>query len=697
MGKIVVLAEKPSVARDIAKVLGCNGRFQGYVEGEKYIVTWAVGHLVRLLEPEEYSAELRMWNISDLPIIPKKMALAAVEATIDQFQIVSCLINRKDIDSLICATDSGREGELIFRYIYNLSDCKKPFQRLWISSMTDEAIRNGFENLKSGSDYDKLYESAKCRSESDWLVGINASRAFSLRYGVNLSIGRVQTPTLAIIVNRFHEISSFVSEAYFEVKVNYEKFSGLWFSLKDENRDTRLTSRDAAKKILDDVVGTEATITDVEKDEKQNPPPLLYDLTELQRDANRKFGYSAEKTLSIAQDLYEKRKVITYPRTDSRYLTEDMVPILPRILQRLNFPPYTDFIAPIIKALPKLGKRVIDPSKVTDHHAIIPVNGNIPNQFTPEERNIFDLVARRFISIFYPYYIYTITRIIATSGEHHFISKGKSINQLGWMELYGDEEKSSGKKKGKSDEEQLLPETSVGEQLKILTGEILSKKTKPPAHYTEATLLSAMENAGRFVEDEELKEQLKENGLGTPATRAGIIERLLSVGYIVRKGKSLLPTDKGIKLIEIVPAELKSPETTGKWERALGLIYKGSMESDRFMGSICRYVRYIVDECRKNRLPVKFASERKKALSGLGECPKCKTGVMLENSKSFYCSEWRAGCRFSIWKDFIQREGLELPAEQFSELLKSGEMVQGDRKIKLDSFGMHIEQFKPES
>jgi len=695
MGKIVVIAEKPSVARDIARVLKCNKRSNGFIEGNDYLITWAVGHLATLCEPEDYAEELKKWKLETLPIIPDKMKIKAVKQTKEQFDIISSLINSENTDSLICATDSGREGELIFRYIYELAECKKPFKRLWISSMTDEAINNGFSKLKNGTDYDLLFSSAKCRSEADWLVGINASRAFSIRYDSNLSIGRVQTPTLAIIVNRHHEIESFDVMDYFEVQAIYDGFTGIWFKEGKEGRDTKITSKEDAQKITDKVKGKTAIVKIVEKDEKQVPPPLLYDLTELQRDANKKFGFSAEKTLSIAQDLYEKRKLITYPRTDSRYLSDDMADGIINILKRLSIPSYDKYVQSVLSSLPiSLNKRIIDSSKVTDHHAIIPTNSNINlSALSEDEKAVFDIIARRFISVFYPYYVFTITRLILQAEDELFISKGKTVQSLGWMELYSQDEESKDKKRKKKDdeEEQILPDFKVENSREIKDSKLLHKKTKPPSPYTEATLLSAMENAGRFVEDEQLREQLKDGGLGTPATRAGIIERLIAVGYVTRKGKSLIPTDKGLKLIQIVPEELKSPETTGKWEKALNLIYKGSMQSERFMGSIIRYVNYIVEQCKRKKLNIEFprntySGEMKNKLPSFGKCPKCNQGDILENSKSFYCSEWRTNCKFSIWKNSLAKEGIETLSSDFiKQILESGKCEIEGKTVVLDS------------
>lgn len=677
MGKTAVLAEKPSVARDIARVLGCSRQGAGFIESGEHIVTWAVGHLAVLFEPEDYNPDLKRWRIADLPIMPELMKIKPARETSEQFEIIKSIINSDEVDSIVCATDSGREGELIFRYIYALAGCSKPFRRLWISSMTDEAIKAGFASLRDGREYDSLFLSAKCRSEADWLVGINASRAFSIMCGTNLSIGRVQTPTLAMIVAKQKEIDAFDSKSYYEAVAQYDSFSGTWFCEKDGGRDTRIVSKADAEKIVSSVKRKNAFVSELEEEEKQAPPPLLYDLTELQRDANKKYGYSADRTLSLVQDLYEKRKAVTYPRTDSRYLSSDMEKLLPYILKRIAFGPYLVFIKDLLSdpAGIRISKRIIDNSKITDHHAIIPVNGNIsPSGWSDYEKNVFDLIARRFVSVFMPYNIYTLTRAVIECEGERFLSKGKTVRQAGWTEIYDDLKLSSSRKqKKKDDDEQALPPLSVGDCINIMDAKAVAKKTKPPAQYTEASLLSAMEHAGRFVEDEALREQLKEGGLGTPATRAGIIERLISVGYMKRSGKSLVPTEKGIKLIEIVPPEMRSPETTGKWEKALSSIYKGSMDSGRFMESIRRYVRFLVKEAEKAGKKADFGL-REHNESSLGACPACGHGDILENSRSFFCSSWQRGCRFSFAKGaFLKKYGFMLGADDVRSLLSSGE------------------------
>lgn len=666
--KILVVAEKPSVGRDIARVLKCSQKGDGYLYSDKYIVSWAIGHLVTLYDPEDYNEELKKWKFETLPIVPENVKIKPIENTKKQLNILKKLMNNKEIESIICATDSGREGELIFRYIYNLVKCKKPFKRLWISSMTDIAIKEGFLKLKESKEYDNLYLSAKCRSEADWLVGINASRAFTIKYNTLLSIGRVQTPTLAILVQRQKEINEFIPKDYWELEADFEKYKGIWIDLK--NNDTKIFDKEKAEKILKDTKGSKGAVDSIENEEKKQLPPLLYDLTELQRDCNRKYSFSAQKTLSIAQDLYEKRKLITYPRTDSRYLSEDMMGKLSSILNKINdveeYKEYASYVINLEK-LP-ITKRIIDNSKVTDHHAIIPTGVNINIQsLSAEEYKVFDLIIRRFLAVFYPNYIYSITKILTKVNENFFITKGTTIIQKGWTVLNKVSEK-------EKKEEEPIPNVKKGEEFIVKDVLLLAKKTMPPKAYNEATLLSAMENAGRFIEDESLKEQLKESGLGTPATRAAIIERLIQVGYIERKGKNLIPTDKGMKLIEVVPFELKSPETTGKWEKGLSSVSKGKMNDNKFMGSIIRYVNFIVSQSKTTENKVIFPVEERKTngnskIKKLGTCPNCG-GAILENSKSFYCSNWKQGCKFSIWKNRLELYGREISSKDVKKLLK---------------------------
>ncbi|MCT4543096.1 MAG: DNA topoisomerase III [Vallitalea sp.] len=668
MGKKLVLAEKPSVARDIAKVLKCSSRKDGYIEGANYVITWAVGHLITLAEPDDYDEKYKKWRYNELPIIPNNIQLKPYPNTEKQLRIIDGLAKREDIESIICATDSGREGELIFRYIYDYIGCKKPFSRLWISSMTDVAITEGFNKLKDGKEYDNLFYSAKCRSEADWLVGINATRAYTTSNNVLLSIGRVQTPTLALIVNRHNEINNFKPKDYFEVyAVFVDDFKAIWFNEKPS--DTKIFDQKKADEIAQKIKNKEGTVEEVNKKLKKMPPPLLYDLTELQRDGNKKFGYTAKRVLTIAQDLYEKRKLLTYPRTDSRYLSDDMKNKVKSTMNKINIPPYNKAIKPLLdKGNLKFNKRIINNSKVTDHHAIIPTDV-VPNltTLTKDELNIYNLVVKRFIAVFYDYYKYETTEIIFDIEGEKFVSSGKVIVDKGWKALYT---------ATKDDKEQIMPKLKKGDTREVIDVEKLTKKTTPPKPYTESSLLGAMENAGRFTEDEALKEQLKESGFGTPATRAGIIERLIQVEYIKRKGKTLIPTKKGCQLIKIIPEELKSPETTGKWEKGLTSINKGNMESNRFMDSIKRFVVYLVNSASKSKGKVKFETKpipesKKKKVKGLGTCPICKKGQILENTKSFYCSEWRNNCKYSIWKNSLERYGKKaIEKDTITKLLK---------------------------
>lgn len=671
MGKILVIAEKPSVARDIAKVLNCAQKGEGVIYGEKYMVSWAVGHLVTLCEPEDYDKSLKRWSMDTLPIMPEKMKLKAIRGSKKQLDILKKLMNDKETDSIICATDSGREGELIFRYIYDYNKCRKPFKRLWISSMTDAAIKEGFDNLKDGSEYDLLYASAKCRSEADWLVGINATRAFTVKYDALLSIGRVQTPTLAMIVKRQAEIDNFVPEKYYEVTADYGDFKGTW---TDSQNSTVIKQLSDAREIASKVDGKDGVVKEVKKTAKQTLPPQLYDLTELQRDCNKMYGFSAQKTLDIAQSLYEKRKMITYPRTDSRYLSDDMIPKIKVIMRRLvNAEIFAGYAQNVIdmEKLP-INKRIVDNKKVTDHHAIIPADNSFrKDSLTPEEKKVFGLVALRFIAVFGDPYKYTSTKITVVCEDEKFITKGTTVTDEGWKRLYREVYKNSREK------ENILPDVKENDTVHIEKADVEEKETKPPVQYNEATLLTAMENAGKNTDDEELKEKLKEYGLGTPATRAAIIERLIQVGYIHRKGKNLVPDEKGRQLISIVPDEMKSPVTTGKWEKGLGSISKGDMQTEKFMASINRYVAYLVQYARGASPDIKIEDKRKKKSSSksktFGKCPLCG-GDVLENSKAFYCGGWKNGCKFTLWKDCLDRYGVSLDGKLVKELLKNGKI-----------------------
>ncbi len=613
--KKLIVAEKPSVAKNIARVLDANSRGDGYVYGDEYVITWAIGHLVSLCEPGEVDARWQKWSMQDLPMLPEDIPLKVLPDTAKQFGIVSALMNSDRIDSLICATDSAREGELIFRYIYRKAECTKPVERLWISSMTDAAIRKGFDELKSDSCYDALYESARCRSVADWLVGMNASRAFSLRYNAHLSIGRVQTPTLNLIVRRDLEIESFVPKDYWEVRANFGDYDGLWINpdLKDDGKGTqcRANTKEQAEQVKADVIKRTATVIESSAEIKRIPPPQLFDLTTLQREANRKFGYSADKTLKLAQALYEKHKLLTYPRTDSRYLSDDMQPKVKALLPKLP-EPYAALVRAPEMNLGMHTKRFYDNTKISDHHAIVPTE-KAPKieSLAPDERNIYDMVARRLIAAHYPNYEYEAAKIITECNGHKFRSTGSMPLAQGWRAVIGE-----GSDK-KSKEDAMLPRLEKGAQRTVEKVSIKANKTKPPVPHTDASILSMMENAGRDIEDEALREQMKDSGLGTPATRAAIIERLIQVGYARRSGKSLISTEKGRKLIAVVPEQISSAVTTGKWEKALSAMAGFQDEelrnakSARFLDGIDKFSVFLVNAARAGRSDVRFESDYK--------------------------------------------------------------------------------------
>lgn len=656
MGRILVVAEKPSVARDIARVLGANARGEGCLSGEKYLVSWAIGHLVGLKEPEELDARYKRWRAEDLPILPQRMELKVLPKTRSQFSVLKKLMNSTEVDSLICATDSGREGELIFRYIYHMAGCRKPFERLWISSMTDEAIRAGFAALRPGNEYDALYASARCRSEADWLVGMNASRAFSLRYNALLSVGRVQTPTLQMLVKRRKEIDSFVPEPFFTVQVDFGDYRGKWVSKEDN--DSKIRNEQQARAIVQKVKGKPAHVQSVLCEEKRELPPQLYDLTSLQRDASGLLGFSADKTLKLAQSLYEKHKLITYPRTDSRYLPHDMAQTVHKALASLP-QPYADWAAPLLSKPIPLSRRIFDDAKLTDHHAIIPtgrrVNGSALSQ---DEGRIFDLVARRLICAFYPPYVYHATRVITQCEGEAFLSIGKSVAQEGFRTA-------AFPKKGKTAaaENAVLPPLREGDTRTVQKAAVQKEQTKPPKEHTDASLLTEMEHAGRRIDDEALREQMKDCSLGTPATRAAMIERLITVGYAKRKGRQIIATDKGVRLLEAVPTELASPEITGKWEQALERIAKGEGGEDRFLEGIRRLTAFLTEYAAQSAPELAFESEEKQRKGRRNtkpmaiHCPVCHEGLVVENDRAFGCTRWREGCRFTLWKDAVSRIG----------------------------------------
>ena len=608
MSKKLIVAEKPSVARDIARVLGVKGKGEGYLSGDDYIVTWAIGHLVSLSEPGETNPAWLKWSMAQLPMLPESIPLKVLPKTKAQFAVIQKLMRDKEVASVICATDSAREGELIFRYIYRMAGCTKPVERLWISSMTDAAIRQGFAELKPASAYDALYESARCRSEADWLVGMNASRAFSLRYDALLSVGRVQTPTLNLIVKRDMEIEHFVPKDYWEIRANFGDYEGLW--LNPETKQTRCDNEAQARSIRESVAGKPAAVVESVREQKKTPPPQLYDLTSLQREANRKLGFSADKTLKVAQALYETHKLVTYPRTDSRYLPDDMKPKVAATLKKLPAP-YADFVCAPEMNLNMHWKRFYDNTKISDHHAIVPTEKVADlSRLSTDERNLYDMIARRLIAAHYPFYEYESARVVTRVGEHVFKSTGAIPLREGWRALYRDDKPEKGE-----DREPPLPRLEVGDARRVERAAVKACKTKPPAPHTDASILNLMENAGRDIEDEALREQMKSSGLGTPATRAAVIERLIQVGYARRRGKTVVSTEKGRQLIAVVPEQIASAVTTGKWEKFLSDMAgqqdeaERERKSQRFMSGIRKFSVFLVEAAKNGPADVHFERE----------------------------------------------------------------------------------------
>ena len=621
MSNVAVIAEKPSVARDIAKVLGATQKGDGYLHGGGYIVTWAIGHLVSLAQPHEIRPEWKQWRRHTLPMLPREWPLVVYDKTKDQFETVRKILSSPKVERVICATDAGREGELIFRYIYDAAHSDKPVARLWISSLTADAIRAGFNALKDGHEYDGLANAARGRSRADWLVGMNLSRAYSLAFDEELSVGRVQTPTLAMLVERELAVRAFVPEEYREVQVTFTPvgvqgkptYVGTWFKAPLIKGDTmqqamRLpAATDEAKEIVARAKKGEARIASIEAEAKKMAPPGLYDLTELQRHANRLYGYSAQKTLDIAQKLYEAYKLISDPRTDSRHLSRTVAAGLPAVVRAVA-PQYPNLVAPGTGERP-LSTRYVDDTKISDHHAIIPT-ATSPGKMNliEEERRLYDLICRRLLMAWHDDYLTDVTTVITTITNadivDNFHSAGTLVRQMGWKVLDVVTEK---KGKEKDTAEQTLPTELAPDQLQeVVKAESILKKTRPPKRFTDATLLTAMQTAGKTLDEKELSDAMKENGLGTPATRAAIIEVLLKRGYIQRQGKTLEATDKGIHLIEVVHPEVKSPAMTGQWEAFLKRIERGQAELDPFMEGIEEYVREVVGKVGQK--PIQKAS-----------------------------------------------------------------------------------------
>jgi DNA topoisomerase-3 len=689
--KTLVIAEKPSVARDLADALpGTFENNDSYLESEDTVITFAVGHLVELTDPEDYDERFKKWRMADLPIVPEEFRLRARDKKAEkQLKVIHKLLKRDDVDRVVNACDAGREGELIFAYIYETSGVDKPVERLWISSMTKAAIKDGFEKLRPGEQLRPLEAAARSRSEADWLVGMNATRAATIRgrawVGGVVSLGRVQTPTLALMVKREREIQAFVPEPYWLVHAQFDpRYEGLWF----EGEETRLKDGKRADEIAAKVSGASGVVESVERKEQSERAPLLYDLTSLQRDANRRFGFSARRTLQAAQSLYEDKKAITYPRTNSRWLSGDLVSQLKPTAATLQ--PITEYAAAAkyvlgLQQLP-LG-RVVNDSKVSDHHAVIPTDVEHElDRFSPDERRVFDLVARRFLAVFHPPARYARTTVVTLVEAERFRSPGKITLQPGWRGVYGlesDEDRKARQQEEDSENESAeLPPLEQGQQVKCAAAEVEAKETKPPPRYTEATLLSAMETAGKLIDDEELREAMKESGLGTPATRAETIETLIRREYIERAGKDLTPTPKGLQVISMLEEHpLTSPELTGDWEKRLTDIERGADQRGAFIKDIEDFTRATVE---------KIAALDKEKLRPerveLGPCPRCgaETGeIIKENSKAYGCTSWKSreepGCGFVIWKRVAGRTLTPEIARQLLEEGKTKEVVSGFR------------------
>lgn len=644
MAKTLVLTEKPSVAKDIARVLGCKRSGNGCIVGDKYIVTWALGHLVTLADPEAYDDKYKNWRMEDLPMLPGRMKLVVIGQTSKQFKAVSSLLSSAEVSDIVIATDAGREGELVARWIIQKANCRKPMRRLWISSQTDKAIKEGFASLKPSSQYDNLYRSAQCRAEADWLVGLNVTRALTCKHNAQLSAGRVQTPTLAMIVRREEDILRFRPKDYFTVKADFGEYTAIY---KDGKGQARFADAAAAKEVADSVRGKRGVLSEVKKVYRFKAPPAAYDLTELQRDANKKYGYSAKQTLSLMQSLYETHKLLTYPRTDSRYITKDVAATLPERLRAIAIGPYKDAASAVLHSKPLQTKYIVNDAKVTDHHAIIPTEQYVDlNKLSREERHIYDLVVRRFIAVLSAPFEYDEVQVKITVGKYNFYTKGQSIKSAGWRAVYDSTLADDDDDSEPDLAAQRLPALSQGAAAAVKEVRVCAGKTSPPARYTEATLLTAMENPASQVEDGRLRDALKTaGGLGTPATRADIIEKLFNSFYIERRGREIFPTSKGRQLIGIVPPDLKSAELTAKWEQQLSLIAEGKANDRKFIEEMRGYASSLVQAVKSSTAEYKHDNMTREP------CPQCGKYLLEVNGKKgkmLVCQDRDCGYRKSI-------------------------------------------------
>ncbi|KLA32772.1 DNA topoisomerase III [Bacillus cereus] len=645
MSKSVVIAEKPSVARDIARVLKCDKKGNGYLEGSKYIVTWALGHLVTLADPESYDVKYKKWNLEDLPMLPERLKLTVIKQTGKQFNAVKSQLLRKDVNEIIVATDAGREGELVARWIIDKVKIQKPIKRLWISSVTDKAIKDGFANLKPGKAYDNLYASAVARSEADWYIGLNATRALTTRFNAQLNCGRVQTPTVAMIANREDEIKNFKAQTYYGIEA--QTTSQLKLTWQDANGNSRSFNKEKIDGIVKGLDKHNATVVEIDKKQKKSFSPGLYDLTELQRDANKKFGYSAKETLNIMQKLYEQHKVLTYPRTDSRYISSDIVGTLPERLKACGVGEYRPLAHKVLQKPIKSNKSFVDDSKVSDHHAIIPTEGYVNfSAFTDKERKIYDLVVKRFLAVLFPAFEYEQLTLRTKVGNETFIARGKTILHAGWKEVY--ENRFEDDDITDDVKEQLLPHIEKGDTLTVKLIMQTSGQTKAPARFNEATLLSAMENPTKYMDtqNKQLADTLKSTGgLGTVATRADIIDKLFNSFLLEKRGKDIHITSKGRQLLDLVPEELKSPTLTGEWEQKLEAIAKGKLKKEVFISEMKNYTKEIVSEIKSSDKKYKHDNISTKS------CPDCGKPMLEVNGKKgkmLVCQDRECGHRKNV-------------------------------------------------
>ncbi|MBC5730401.1 DNA topoisomerase III [Pseudoflavonifractor hominis] len=644
MSKTLVLAEKPSVGRELARVLGCTKSGEGCLEGAEYIVTWALGHLVELSAPEEYDKAWQKWDLLTLPMLPEPMKTAVIPQSARQFRAVRALLHRGDVKELVIATDAGREGELVARWILEKAGWKGPTKRLWISSQTDRAIREGFAHLRPAAEYDNLFYSARARSEADWLVGLNVTRALTCKYNAQLSAGRVQTPTLALIVDREEAIRSFRPREFDTLQIRLEGFTATW---RDGQGQARIFDREKARALAGRLAGKEAVIRSLQRKRREVPPPAAYDLTELQRDANRKYAYSAKETLSMMQSLYENHKVLTYPRTDSRYISQDVVPTLPERITSVAVDEYRDLALSIRRQRPLQTKYLVNDAKVSDHHAIIPTEEQVELwRMSGGERNIYDLVVRRFLAVLLPPCVYEEVRLSLEVDGETFTARGKVMVEPGWRAAYDRSFSDLDQEEDEDEREQALPVLREGERFPVGEVRLRPGQTAPPARYTEATLLTAMEHPGSQVEDREESRILEETGgLGTPATRADIIEKLFSSFYVERRGKEIVPTSKGVQVVKLAPADLRSAALTARWEGRLGAIAQGKEREAHFVEEMRQYASHLVSEVKASDASYTHDNQTR---TPCPDCGKYLLRVKTKRGEMLVCPDRECGYRRSV-------------------------------------------------